>query len=87
MPKARKKLWILRRMLDFDLNIHQLFDVYIKEVRSILELAVPVWHSGLTKQQSADLERIQKIAFQIILQGDYLNYQQACSVLSAKTLE
>ena len=34
--KARKKLWILRRMLDFNLNIHQLFDIYIKEVRSIL---------------------------------------------------
>ena len=85
--KARTKLWILRRMLYFDLNIHQLFDIYIKEVRSILELAVPVWHSGLTKQQSADLERIQKVAFQIILQGNYLNYQQACSVLSALTLE
>ena len=47
--KARQKLWILRRMLNFDLTIHQLFDVYIKEVRSILELAVPVWHSGLSK--------------------------------------
>ena len=47
--KARQKMWQLRRMLELDLDIYQMFDVYCKEVRSILELAVPVWHSGLTK--------------------------------------
>ena len=85
--KARQKLWILRRMLDFDLDIYQLFDVYIKEVRSILELAVPVWHSGLTQQQTADIEGIQKVAFKIILQDKFVNYQLACTTLSAQTLE
>ena len=85
--KARQKLWILRRMLNFDLTVYQLFDVYIKEVRSILELAVPVWHSGLTKQHTADIEGIQKVAFKIILQSRYVNYQQACTTLSAQTLE
>ena len=85
--KARQKLWILRRMVKLHLNIHQMFDVYIKEVRSILELAVPVWHSGLTKQQTADIERIQKVAFKIILQESYGNYQLACTTLSAQTLE
>ena len=85
--KARQKLWILRRMLKLDLDIHKMFDVYIKEIRSILELAVPVWHSGLTKQQSSDIERIQKIAFKIILQQGYENYKQACFLLSAQTLQ
>ena len=51
--KARQKLWILRRMLKLDLDIYQMFDVYTKEIRSILEMAVPVWHSGLTNQQSS----------------------------------
>ena len=74
-------------MLKLDLDIHRMFDVYIKEIRSILELAVLVWHSVLTKQQSTDIERIQKMAFCIILQEDYINYKQACSVLSALTLE
>ena len=64
-----------------------MYDVYIKEIRSILELAVPVWHSGLTKQQSADIERIQKTAFRIILQHKYENYKQACASLSAETLQ
>ena len=48
--KARQKLWILRQMLKLDLDTHKMFDVYITEIRSILELAVPVWHSGLTNQ-------------------------------------
>ena len=48
LQKARQKHWILRRMLDFNLDLHQLYAVYSNEIRSILELAVPVWHSGLT---------------------------------------
>ena len=65
--KARSKLWILRRMQALELNQFQLFDVYTKEIRSILEMAVPVWHPGLTKQQTKDIEAIQKISFKIIL--------------------
>ena len=57
--KARGKLWLLRRMLKLNLDTHKMFDVYCKEVRSILELAVPVWHSFLTVKESADIERIQ----------------------------
>ena len=52
----------------------------------MLELAVPAWHSGLTKQQSADIERIQKIAFRLILGQKYENYTQACNLLSTQTL-
>ena len=85
--KARKKLWILRRLAALGFNKNTLFDVYTKEVRSILELAVPVWHSGLTLKQSQDIERIQKIAFRIILGSDYQSYQLACLQLSAQTLQ
>ena len=60
---------MLRRLLKFDLDIDQMFDVYIKEIRSILEMAVPVWHGGLTKLQSSDIERVEKVAMQIILQN------------------
>jgi hypothetical protein len=83
--KARSKLWILRRVLTLNLDIHEMFDIYIKEVRSILELAVPVWHPGLTKQQSLDIERIQKVAFKIILKEKYSNYDMACKWFSAQT--
>ena len=53
--KARTKLLILRRLLKVDLEIYQLFDVYCKEIRSILEMVVPVWHPGLTKQQACSI--------------------------------
>ena len=85
--KARQKLWILRRITKLGLKTESLLDVYAKEVRSILELAVPVWHSGLTKKQSLDIERIQKISFRLILGEEYSTYQQACKLLSAETLE
>ena len=84
--KARNKLWILRRLLNMDLDIHHMFDVYTKEIRSILEMAVPVWHSGLTNQQTADIESIQKVAMRIILQNKYITYQLACQTFSALTL-
>ena len=85
--KARQKLWILRRMVKLNLNQEILFNVYIKEVRSMLELAVPVWHPSLTKKQSLDIERIQKISFKLILGENYDNYNQACKTLNTQTLE
>ena len=84
--KARQRLWILRRMLKLDLDIYQMFDVYTKEIRSILEMAVPVWHSGLTNQQTDDIESIQRVAMRIILQENYINYQSGCITFSAQTL-
>ena len=54
--KARRKLWILRRMLCLKLTKAEMFDIYTKEIRSILEFAVPVWHSGLTRKQVSEIE-------------------------------
>ena len=39
-----------------------LLDFYLKEDRVHLELAVPVWRSGLTIKLSADIERVQRVA-------------------------
>ena len=56
--KAYRKIWILRRLKQLDIEPLYILEVYVKEIRSILELAVPAWHSGLTQKQSADIERI-----------------------------
>ena len=85
--KARSKIWMLRRMIKLELDVFTMFDVYTKEVRSILELAVPVWHSGLTKIQTKDIERIQIISFKIILGPAYVNHKQACKFFATQTLE
>ena len=65
--KAYAKMWTLRRMKLLDLDPTIICDVYVKEIRSLLELAVPAWHSGLTCKQSVDIERVQKVAVQVIL--------------------
>ena len=44
--KAMKKMWLLRSMKKTGLNHTELIDAYTKEIRSLLELAVPLWHSA-----------------------------------------
>ena len=85
--KARLRLWILRRMVSLDLDHGQLYDVFCKEVRSILEFGVPVWHPGLTQNDSICIERIQKVAFKIILQENFTDYASACLYFNTTTLK
>ena len=70
------------------LNIHPdiIIDFYFKEIRSICEMACQVFHSGLTKNQSRDIENIQKRALKIILGQHYGNYELACTLMSAEPL-
>ena len=90
--KALKRLWILRRMKLLNVEPAVILDVYTKEIRSVLELASPAWHSGLTRKQTADIERIQKIAVKIILSKDdkatnSLSYRTSLSLLGIESLE
>ena len=74
-------------MKNKELDIFQLLDIYTKEIRSILEIAVLVWHPGLTRPQVVDIESIQKVAFRIILDTKYSNYNAACDIFKTETLE
>ena len=65
--KAFKKMWTIRRMKVLNIEPLLILDVYLKEIRAVLELAVRAWHSGLTVKQSSDIERVQRIALHIIL--------------------
>ena len=84
--KARRKLWLLRRMKELNLSTMQLLDVYGKKVRSILEMAVPVWHGALTQKQNKAIESVQKVAFKIILNHSYKSYNNALKTLDQETL-
>jgi hypothetical protein len=63
-----------------------IMDYYMKEVRVHLELAVPVWHSGLTLKLSADIERVQRIAVSILLGRYDFDYGRSCAMLGLKPL-
>ena len=67
-------------------NIEELLDVYVKQIRSVLEMAVPVWEPGLNKREVGQIERVQKAAFSIILGPDYLDYEQALKCLKMQKL-
>ena len=87
VQRANKRLWILRRLKSLGAKPKDLTDVSIKQVRSILELAVPAWQGGLTNEEKKDLERVQKSACYIILGSEYQGYNNALNLLNLETLE
>ena len=68
-------------MKNIGLEAEYIFDTSIKEIRSVLELAVP------QKIVSNEIERVQKIAFRIILGYHYNDYDVACTLLELKPLK
>ena len=90
--RAYKMMWTLRRMKVLDIEPYVILDVYQKEIRSVLELAVPAWHSGLTQKQSSDIERVQRVAVSIILSdcntgvSEY-SYDMALVILNIEPLD
>ena len=84
--RAASKFWMLRRMRILKIDPSIIVDFYFKEIRSVCEMACQVFHSGLTKQQSQDIENIQKKSLKIILGDVYSCYEEACSLLLAEPL-
>ena len=87
IERAFKRVWMLRRLKNLGASNENLVDVYIKQVRSVLELAVPVWHSSLTVADKVGIERVQRAALQVILGLDYHDYASALDTCNLSTLE
>ena len=69
------------------MNLDQLKTVYISRIRAILEFAAPVFSSGLTKEQSHQIELVQKKACAVILGHKYVSYESALDLLSLERLD
>ena len=87
VKKAFGRIWMLRRLKNLGADTGQLIDVYIRQIRSVLELAVPVWHSSLTVADRLQIERVQKSALQVILDVNYESYSHACNTYNILTLD
>ena len=85
--RATKKLWVLICFKSLGGSTEQLLTVYQTRVRSTLEFAAPVFHSGLTKDQSRQIEIVQKKAFAIILAKNYTSYESALLSLNLERLD
>ena len=53
---------MLRRLKNLGAEKEDLLEVYVKQIRCLLELAVPAWQSSLTLAEIPDIERVQKSA-------------------------
>ena len=84
--KGYSRLWMLRRLKLVGANEDELLDVYEKQVRSIMELAVAVWEPGLSVAEDKQIERVQKAALSIILGENYESYGNALRTLDVETL-
>ena len=58
-------------------TLDDLTEIYTKQIRSILEFGVPVWNSGLTKADSAEIDRVQKAFLNIALGINYQNHENS----------
>ena len=87
VEKASKKLWMIKRLKMHGANLDDLKDVYIKQVRSILEFGVPVWNCSLTKAEITDIERVQKTFLHIVLGQEYDNYHNSLEEMQLDSLE
>ena len=86
VKKANSRMELLRKVTSFGASYAELVNIYIMYIRSLLEQSCTVWHSGLTEENSQDLERIQKSALRIILQESYTNYENALNFLEIESL-
>ena len=84
---AYSRLWAISRLKSAAVNNDDIVYFFNMKIRSVLEYCAPVFTSMLSKENISDIERIQKSAFKVILNDEYLNYTQACCLLNASTLE
>ena len=87
IAKANKRLWILRRLKYLGAKQTDLVDIYTKQIRCVLELAVPAWQGSISQVEKLDLERIQKCACHIILGESYESYRNALKMLDLESLD
>ena len=85
--KGYERIWMLRRLCGLGATDQEVLDVYLKQIRSVMEMAVPVWEPGLNKQEVKQIERVQKTAFYVILGERYTTYGRALEVLNCDTLQ
>ena len=85
--RATSKLWIMIRFKTLGGTQDQLLKVYQTRVRSTLEFAATVYHSGLTQVQSRQIELVQKKAFAIILGINYHSYEASLLTLDQERLD
>ena len=82
--RAQSKMFCLNMLRRSKLSPKDIMGVFCSKIRPILEYAAPVWHGGLTEEQSEALENIQVRACKIALPT--MDYESALQQLGLPTL-
>ena len=85
ITKARKRLYFLTQLKRAKVGTNELVLFYCTCIRPILEYASPVFHNGLTKYLSNDLEMVQKRAMRIIF--PWTSYTDALPLAGLQQLD
>ena len=85
--KANKRMIILRKLREFDVSTKDMLTIYVLYKRGTLEQSSVVWSTALTKAEEYAFERIQKIALKIILQSEYITYENALKLTNLPTIK
>ena len=80
-------MWMVKRLRSMGATPETMKLAYIQQVRSVLEIAVPVWNPGLSISEKIDIERVQKSFCHIALGNQYLSYNEALDSLGLESLE
>ena len=78
-------MWSLRNLKRSGFDVPDLIDFYCSLLRPVVEFCAAVYASFLSKQQSDELERLQKHALNVIV-GSYGSYTGACEKYNIEKL-
>ena len=85
--KAWKRMQLLHNAAKFTRKKSDLRSIYQTFIRPVLEQSAPVWHSSITEENSADLERVQKAAVRVIMGFQHVDYETSLNELHLPTLK
>lgn len=85
IKKAAKRLFLLKVLKSYGASSSDMKVFYIAVIRPTLEYGAQVWNGGITKEQSKEIERIQKRALRVIYKED--DYDKALRIANIESLE
>ena len=85
--KGYTRMQIIHKLNSFNVSREDLKEIYVLYIRSVLEHNCQVWHFSLTEEDKCSLERVQKVAFRLILGSDDKDYQHALVALNMDSLD
>ena len=87
VARCYQKMWMLRNLKKFGADEEHLLEVYYQQIRNTVEMACPVWSSGLSQQEVRTIERVQRTAMAIIRAENHTTYKEALAHFKIETLE